>query len=58
MSPKYTQRLQECQRAGKLERDPEQGDRGTVFLEVSGVAPRLLLGGLRLTAGIFPGPYN
>ncbi len=49
MSLKYTQGLQERQRAGKLERDPEQGHRGTVFLEVSGVTPRLLPGGPRLT---------
>ncbi len=37
VSLKYIQRLQEHQRAGRLERDPEQGDRGTVFLEVSGL---------------------
>ena len=58
VSPKYTQRLQECQRAGKLERNPEQGHRGTVFLEVSGVVPRLLPGELKLTLGIFLCPCN
>ena len=58
VSPKYTQRLQECQRAGKLERNPEQGHRGTVFLEVSGVVPRLLPGELKLTVSIFLCPCN
>ena len=58
MSLKYTQGLQERQRAEKLERDPEQGHHGTVFLEVSGVTSRLLPGEPRLTWGIFPDPYN